>query len=218
LPAAVTARYEEAHGYANYWYNRQRQQQLWDRYVKQSQIDQLPAGNWQLAGKLPSGESLQIFLGNARGSIRLPSDQSGALFAGDLDSQLSPPGSGGLLVALHLWQRFLAKGLQQFGEMYYLGQLPTGPEGELADCLVGLYGGVEFRLLFSPASGELVGLDLFASDDLDPCEVRFLEYSTIDGVRLPVRWLVRCGDRVFAELLIDSWQVERSSTTTEEVR
>jgi hypothetical protein len=120
-------------------------------------------------------------------------------------------------VALHLWQRFLAKGLQQFGEVYYLGQLPTDPEGELADCLVGLYGGVEFRLLFSPNTGDLVGLDLFASDDQDPCEVRFLEYSTIEDMRLPVHWLVRCGDQVFAELRIESWQIEASSATTEGV-
>ena len=49
----------------------------------------------------------------------------------------SPPRSGGLLAALHLWQRLLLLGPRRFGEVYYLGTLPWPTDDKLADCLVG---------------------------------------------------------------------------------
>ncbi|QEG35573.1 S1C family serine protease [Bythopirellula goksoeyrii] len=207
LPFAVSSRYEEVRGYANYWYNSQKQQQLWQNYVSKNALEKMGT-NWQIAGTLADDAPFEIRLGAKQSQMRMPMGQSGAVFSGDLESQLSPPGSGGLLLTLHLWQRMLDKGLQQFGEVYYLGQLPAGPKGEMLDCLVGIYGGVEFRLLFLPEDGELVGLELKPADDADPCEIRFAGFSEVSGRRLPTRWLVRHGDRKFAELQIDSWHTD----------
>ena len=39
-------------------------------------------------------------------------------------SSLGPPGSGGLLVALHLWRRLLVDGPEKFGDVYYYGTAP----------------------------------------------------------------------------------------------
>ena len=214
LPPAVQARYEEVRGYANYWYNRQRQQQLWDTYRELSQLIATKDEVWDISGTLASDEPFQLSVGKTRGEMRLPKSQSGALFAGDLETQLSPPGSGGLLLTLHLWQRMLEKGLAQFGEVYYLGQLPFGITGELTDCLVGIHGGVEFRLYFTPTSGELAGLEMIPADDSDPCEVWFSEVAAVGDKRLPHQWQVRFGDSEFADLRVDTWKFESEKNPT----
>ena len=212
IPLAVQSHYEEMRGYANYWYNRQQQQRLWQSYVSKNALEQLST-DWQIAGTLADDDPFEIRLTAKQGEIRMPMGQSGALFSGDLETQLSPPGSGGLLLTLHLWQRMLDKGLAQFGEVFYLGQLPAGEGGELVDCLVGLYGGVEIRFLFLPHNGELVGLDLIPADDADPCEIRFANVSEVSGHRLPLLWKIRHGDRDFAELHIDQWNLDGSTPT-----
>ncbi|TWU27239.1 S1C family serine protease [Bythopirellula polymerisocia] len=207
LPLAVQSRYEEVRGYANYWYNQQRQKQLWESYLGKNALEKMGT-NWQLAGALPDDDRFEIRLTGTQGEMRMPTGKTGALFTGGFDSQLSPPGSGGLLLAVHLWQRMIDKGLQQFGEVYYLGQLPSGPEGELLDCLVGIHGGVEIRFMFLPDDGDLVGLELIPADDSDPCEIRFADFSEFSGRRLPARWQVKYGDKIFAELSVDSWQTD----------
>ena len=215
MPAEVKARYEEVRGYANYWYNRQRQQQLWERFRDGNGLEQV-GSTWQIAGKVADGQDFSLKLGLDRAEMRLPTGQLGALFAGDLDTQLSPPGSGGLLLALHLWQRMLDKGLQKFGEVFYLGQLPLGASGEMVDCLVGFHAGLEFRLLFAPESGDLVGLEMFPGDDFDPCVVHFSEYADVAGRRLPFRWQVRHGNKLFADLHLTSWQIDAATPTNTE--
>jgi S1-C subfamily serine protease len=205
VPAAVAARYEAARGYANYWYNRDKQQQLWDTYRSENQLEQVPHP-WRITGQLADDEPFQLSVGPTRGEIRLPTGQSGALFSGDLSTELSPPGSGGLLLALHLWQRMLDKGLTQFGEVFYLGQLPLGKDAEMVDCLVGLHEGIEFRMLFSLADGNLAGLELSPRDDFDPCVVHFSDFQEVEGKRLPMRWQVSLGDREFADMHVTKWQ------------
>ena len=215
VPAAVAARYEAMRGYANYWYNREKQQQLWNIYRSENNLEQVPTP-WRIAGQLADDAPFQLSVGPTRGEIRLPTGQSGALFSGDLSTELSPPGSGGLLLALHLWQRMLEKGISQFGEVFYLGQLPVGKDGEMVDCLVGLHEGLEFRLLFSLTDGNLVGLELYSRDDFDPCVVHFADFREIAGKRLPTRWLVSLADREFADMRIAEWQFGESTEKTGE--
>ncbi len=217
MPAAVKARYQEVRGYANYWYNEKKQQELWEAYRGKNGLEQTKS-HWQIAGTLPNGEAFDITLSSTRGEMLLPAGRSGALFSGDLSRELSPPGSGGLLLTLHLWQRMFEKGLSKFGEVYYLGQLPVGTNGELVDCLVGLHDGLEFRMLFSPANGDLVGLEMFVGDDADPCIVHFSDIADIDGKRLPQRWQVFYGDQEFSDLRITTWQMADSPVTEQEAK
>jgi serine protease Do len=214
MPAVVKARYEEVRGYANYWYNRERQQELWNNYRGKNALEQL-GQHWRIHGTVENG-SVEITLNPVRGEIVLPTERSGALFSGDLVEQLSPPGSGGLLLTLHLWQRMLDRGLEKFGECYYLGALPVGPEGSMAECLVGLHDGVEFRVLFEPESGELVGLEMFPADDADPCVMHFSDFAEVNGKRLPQRWIVRHGDKQFADIKIASWEIDNGDPAAEE--
>ncbi len=207
LPEVVAARYESRRGYANYWYNREKQQELWDRYRSVSALENV-GYRWNIQGRLPDGRSFELEQTASESFLRLPYGNYGVSFRGELDRQLSPPGSGGLLLAVHLWQRLLDKGLAKFGEVVYLGQLPLSPGGERADCLVGTYAGMETHFLFSIDTGDLVGIDVFPAEHLDPCVLRFSDFGELAGRRLPRRWKVVHGTTVFVEFEIDVWEFE----------
>jgi S1-C subfamily serine protease len=206
LPKEVAKRYVERRGFANYWYNEQAQERLWSAYLKRSAIE--GAGyDWRLAGKAEAGGAFLLELTEQKAEMKLPSGNSGALFGDDPSTQLSPPGSGGLLLTIHAWQRLVDKGLRRFGEVYYLGRLPHGPDNRVEDCLIGMFEGMETRFFFADDTGDLTGIELFTSDDADPCELSFSEFTDFSGRRLPKRWHIRHGDTVFAELVVEGWVI-----------
>jgi S1-C subfamily serine protease len=207
LPKVIAQRYLARRGFANYWYNQQAQDRLWPAYLQRSGIEGV-GYDWQLAGRLETGDAFELSTTAERGDCRFPWGTAAAMFQGDVSRQLSPPGSGGLLLALHAWQRLVDKGLARFGEVYYLGELPHGPDRRVEDCLVAFYEGMEFRLFFSRDEGDLTGLELYAADDADPCEITFSEFGDVAGRRLPRRWLVQHGDSVFAEMVVERWDVK----------
>lgn len=206
LPSAIVGKYEERRGYANYWYNEQAQERLWTNYVERTTIDGI-GYDWQIDGAVEAGGAFKLVTSAERSELTLPTGHSGAIFTGDLADQLSPPRSGGLLLTINAWQRFIDKGLRRFGEVYYLGKLPHGPDNSVEDCLVAYFEGMETRFFFADESGELTGIELFAADDADPCEISFSQYKDFAGRRLPQRWLIRHGDTLFAELVVDAWNV-----------
>jgi S1-C subfamily serine protease len=206
LPAAVAERYIKRAGYANYWYNQQVQDRLWRRYLEGSAVEGVGYA-WRVNGGGESGDAFLLETTEERADLRLPYGRYGAVFTGNLAEQLSPPRSGGLLLAVHAWQRFIDKGLARFGEVYYYGQLPHGPDNAIKDCLVGLFEGMEVRFFFDETRGDLTGIELYSADDADPCEIAFSEFAEVQGRRLPHRWWVRSGDEIFAELVIQTWEV-----------
>lgn len=210
LPAAIVGKYEARRGYANYWYNEQAQQRLWNGYVERSAVARI-GYDWKLSGKVETGGAFELTTSPERAELTLPTGHSGAIFTGDLSGQLSPPRSGGLLLAINAWQRFVDKGLRRFGEIYYLGKLPHGPDNRVEDCLVGYFDGMETRFFFAE-NGDLSGLELFAADDADPCEISFSDFKEFAGRRLPGRWLIRHAEQPFAELVVETWDMGGVST------
>ncbi|MEQ8837884.1 MAG: trypsin-like peptidase domain-containing protein, partial [Lacipirellulaceae bacterium] len=215
LPPAVAKRYQQRHGYANYWYNLNEQQRLWNLFREQAQFSGM-GYRWMLSGELPSGDQFELETTQRQARLTLPwgdfrADFNTSDFASEGASLLSPPKSGGLLATIHLLQRFADKGLRQFGEVYYLGRLPVGVELKPADCLVGLAKGAETRFFFDVDSGDLVAVEFWPTEDTDPCVVEFYDYATFSDRRLPARWKVVHGDQTFAELSITSWSTETDS-------
>jgi hypothetical protein len=153
---------------------------------------------------------VEIKLAEESASIVMPEGESGTQFGASLVEASSPPRSGGLLAALHLWQRLLIVGPRRFGEVYYLGTLPWNSGEALSDCLVAIHGGVESRFYFNPETGDLVGIETQLADDEDPCEVYFEDIRSVDGRSLSHHWIVRHGDEVFADIKVNSydWTVE----------
>jgi serine protease Do len=203
LPKAVRPYYEAAPGYANYWFNRYHQQRVWNAYLARGDFAET-GWNWKIAGRTAAGE-VAIELAEKSGSVVMPDGKSGAEFGTSLTEANSPPRSGGLLAALHVWQRLLLVGPRRFGEVYYLGTLPWTSDEELSDCLVAIHGGVETRFYFNPGGGDLVGVEMQSADDQDPCEIYFYDVRSVDGRSLPHHWTVRHGDDVFADITITSY-------------
>jgi serine protease Do len=204
VPKAVRPYYEPAPGYANYWFNRYHQQRVWNANLARGDFAET-GWNWKITGQVAGGAIVEIELTEASASIVMPEGKSGAEFGPSLVESSSPPRSGGLLTALHLWQRLLLVGPRRFGEVYYLGTLPWTSDESLSDCLVAINGGVETRFLFNPENGDLVGIEMQLSDDEDPCEIYFDDIRSVDGRSLPHHWIVRHGDEVFADLKISSY-------------
>jgi S1-C subfamily serine protease len=211
LSAEVAKFYEPRSGYANYWFNRYHQERVWNNFLARGDF----AGanwNWTIRGKTAANEDVEVQLSEDHGSIVMPAGKSEAQFTTSLGESLSPPRSGGLLAALHLWERLLLVGPRKFGEVYYFGTLPWPGQHEPADCLVGLNAGVETRFYFDPTEGDLVGIEMQAADDQDPCEIYFSDIRPVDGRRLPHHWVVRHGDETFAELTISSYEWQGAAT------
>jgi serine protease Do len=87
-----------------------------------------------------------------------------------------------------------------------------GMSASLVDVLVGIHGGVECRFLFDPAEGFLLALEMFPEEDVDPCEVYFLEYREVEGRWLPGRMEVRFGDQQYATFQLDTFDLEKHAT------
>jgi S1-C subfamily serine protease len=213
IPRAVRKHFEEAPGYANYWFNRYHQQRVWNAFLARG--DFAEAGwNWNVTAKTAAGGNVLIELNEKAGTITMPDGKSGAKFGLSLVEEQSPPRSGGMLAALHLWQRLLLFGPRRFGEVYYLGTLPRTADDKLVDCLVATHGGVETRFFFDPESADLIGMEMQSADDEDPCEIYFSDYREVGGRFLPHQWNIRHGDEVFAELTISDYALGTADSAT----
>ncbi|MEM9353105.1 MAG: trypsin-like peptidase domain-containing protein [Planctomycetota bacterium] len=206
LPEAVKQRYTARRGYANYWYNLRKRDALWDRFQASTPTAPLN-GEWTIEGVTAAGLPCKLNAGEDDAQITLPQGVFSADFTGRLDQQQSPPGSGGLLLAVRLWQRLLARGPAQYGEVYYHGALPLASDSQPLDCLVGLHAGVECRFYFDRASGYLAAVDAFSNEWSDRCRITFAAPTELDGLRVPALWRVTSGDREFATLTLTSWRV-----------
>ncbi len=203
----VTQHYEARRGFANYFFNRAETERVWQALGARV----APAGlayEWRIEGRQPGRGAVEILVGREEASVVLPRGRFSAQFdfAQDPQALLSPPGSGGFLAALGIWQRLMIEGLDRFGELYYLGTMPLD-EFPLVDVLVGTYGGVETKFFFQPEVGDLVGLEMQVDPDLDPCEIFFSDFRPVNGRFLPHHWEVRYGDATFAVIDVEQYHL-----------
>ena len=211
MPEVVAAVFERRPGYANYYFNRLNQDRVWAAFADRSDLSEHDS-RWTLSGKLESGSVVMVLLSATSGSIIFPEGDSSVEFEDDLANAIKPPHTGGLLAALHVWHRWLTVGLGQFGEVSYVGTMPlAGREplagsGSMADVLVGTFGGVETQFYFDPQTGDLVALEMFSDDGVDPCELYFSEMRPVEGRVLPHRIEVRHADATYAVIEVDKYQ------------
>jgi S1-C subfamily serine protease len=206
-PAEVTRHYEERRGFANYYFNRQNRNRVWTRFSARGDFRSL-GGAWKLAGKLDDQGKFEIMLDDRHGLCDLPVGATGVDFSRELGGSLDPPGSGGLLVALHLWRRMLVEGPDRFGQTTYWGSAPLAPGGPMLDVLSGVHDGLECRFWFEPIDGRLVAVETFIDDESDPCELRLRRFAAADGRETPREIEVRHGDRTFGVFHIESVEMK----------
>ena len=199
MPEIVKSHFEAKDGYVNYYFNRIEQDRIAQAFApcREGLVEN---GDWQFKGEFVTKDvrgPFRVDLGAKIGLANLPSYQGRADFRSSLFEFIDPPGSGGLLVALHLWQRLLQRGIAGFGGLEYIGRVPAIETGSERDLLRGFYGGVEVRFLFNPSGGHLEGMEMFVDEYADPCEVRFDDYRHVAGQFLPHKWVVRHGGQEY---------------------
>ena len=109
VPDHVKPLIKERTGYANYYFNELNRDRVWNAFSAHGTFDGLTEP-WTLRGTAVGGGEVQIELGDKKVTGRFTGQVGEVDLSQDLGEQLGPPGSGGLLVALHLWQRMLRKG------------------------------------------------------------------------------------------------------------
>jgi len=205
VPAEIAKFIKPRPGYANYYFNELNRDRLWSAFTAKSDFAKT-AGAWKLTGELVGGGKVEISLSDDASSGAFPQGTFKIDGSKDLDAELGPPGTGGLLAALHLWRQMLIVGPQKFGDVYYYGAAPyTGIEGQ-AEVLVATRNVAEASFVFEPASGKLAIVEMTADTDADSCEVRLGDYRDVGGRSVPHRLEVRSGDNLYG--VIQLQQIE----------
>jgi hypothetical protein len=218
VPEALKKQYEERTGYANFYFNRENVQRIWKELVARGDFSKV-GGHWTITGQpvaagqpMPvqpaAGDKITVHLADEQSDIDLPTGPSKISVADGLDAVLNPPGSGGLLAALHLWRKLLVGGPGKFGQVTYEGTCPLPGHVGLFDVLTGIGEGVETHFYCDPANGTLVCVEMFPDDEADPCEVYFSDYREEAGRFLPHRMEVRHGDDVFGVFVLSGFDLQ----------
>lgn len=208
-PEAYKHMFVEKPGFANWYFNLEEQKRLkpliaaWGDYSKLT-------GAWQITGKSGIKDSVKLTLSDKGLGLELGTDPFYQALDGS-DFVDEPPGSGGLLVAMHQLRLLLTKGEAGFSEYYYLGSEPLSLTGQTVDVLITTVNGVETRWYFSRQPASLVGFSSQLAEDLDECEVFFATMHEADGRFFPGKILVRSGGREYLKLDVEKFAIRTSA-------
>ncbi len=210
VPEELKKQFEARPGYANYYFNRQNVQRIWNAWKAHGDFSKL-TGAWTITGQAGADQQVVLRLDNSQGEIELPTgDSKIAVADGVIDSVLNPPGSGGFLPAVYLWRKLLTGGPGRFGQITYEGAAPLPHYEGLFDVLHAVGDGVETRFYCDPSDGQLVCLEMFPDDGADPCEVYFSDYRENDGRLLPHRMEVRYENNLFGIFTLTNFDLQKS--------
>ncbi|MCA9199404.1 MAG: trypsin-like peptidase domain-containing protein [Planctomycetales bacterium] len=205
MPAEVAALFAERRGYANYYFNELETQRIWSAFLDSCQV-QADATVWNFHGQLRSGGTFQASLKPDQATLLWKESTETLDLTHNLDNQLVPEGTGGLLPTFHLWQRMLKEGPKLYGSVYYLGQAPIPQQDGLFDVLIGIYDIFETRFYFSPQTGQLVLIETSPDPETDPCEIYLSDYrQNATGQLFPMQMEVRFGDQTVDALNVETF-------------
>lgn len=229
IPIEAAKRIEPRKGFANYFYNQQRQ----DTFIARlrENFKTLPSQRtWKLTGKilLADDENPKLF------ELTIDGDE-GELTIGDQTFASSTPDDfvqsvdrmriTAAMSALRSLHRMVNIGPGEFGETYYWGTAPLLGQRPLRDCTVGIHTALENRFYQNAESGKLEVIEVFADRDGDPAElwidptdvVRAMDADTYSARKLatiapadsdealPQTMQLRFGLDPIATFEIDSW-------------
>jgi hypothetical protein len=166
--------FEERAGFTNYYFNTLNRDRIWKEFTQRSGDWSKVKQRWQITAVDDNAQDVLILLGNDKSGIKV-GDESWALNPKiDFSTQLYPPRSNGLLVALHYWRKMLVNGPLQFGDVIYFGSLP-GEQPGMLNTLIATAGVVETWFLFTPDTSALDSVEMYPEINSIPCRVRFLD-------------------------------------------
>jgi serine protease Do len=244
--------WEERKGFANYHYNRKERDRVLESAKKLADYSSL-TGDWSISGTYEREARAGEFLlkiaevpdpNDAKATKPVVSINLGLTefvheplnTKADANSRTDPPFSGGLLMAMYQYKRFLnlgPKGSERDGcshagmEPVYImpadGSKPKRFEDVRLFCEVIRTDHVDvpakwyyYRADLNPqfkdqhpyADGTLIAAEVLVDRDTDPCELTFGDFKESNGRKLPHTMEVRFGDRRFGTFAFKAMQMK----------
>ncbi len=206
IPEAYKHMLEPKDGYANYYFNKLEQDRVLAGMAEYEPWRSV-TGRWKLTGKTSAGEPFTLTLADTGVGLTMPKAPYLQPLGDDAEAIDEPPGTGGLLIALHQYRLLLTKGREAFSDFYYFGNEPLDGRGDMVDVIVSRKDGIETRWYFRQLDHALIGFDSALGTDVDPAEIRILATGTISGRPLLRKFIAQSGEREFATFDIEALDV-----------
>jgi S1-C subfamily serine protease len=174
----------ERSGFTNYYFNTLNRDRVWQEFTARSGDWPTVKQRWRISATDDRGQEVLILLGDEKSGIRVGAESWALDPSIDFSTQLYPPNSNGLLVALHYWRRMLVDGPKKFGDVVYFGSLPAERPG-LLETLIATAGIVETWFLFAPDTNLLDTVEMYPEINSPACRLRLLDYRSEDKLLLP---------------------------------
>ncbi len=215
VPSAFKHMFIKRAGFTNYFFNLQNRDRVWQAFLEHGDFSKQEFA-WRLKGVDSLNRNVTIVLGDSESGIQVDGRSYVLDPESDLDNQLDPPKTGGLLVALHLWRKMLIEGPEKFGDVEYLGSVPSPMTRELNDVLVATRGVVESNLMFNKSTGKLSSFEMYPDANVDPCELFFDEYQIDEDLTVPGKISYRFGVEAPVDIVVEQIEfLEEKSDATE---
>ncbi len=243
--------YKAKKGFANYYFNEQSQKRVIEGMRKLGDFSTV-GGDWQLTGTFEKDKRIgdmsvaiveEKVVGNDKETRTVVNGMFNVAYkleplrsGQDLKNMMVPPASGGLLMALYQYHRFLTMGPKGFEpelgfthggvEPIYVQPIAGNESRDFAEIRV-MAEVIRTEYAATPVKWyiyrdelnpqlkgkskykdyELIGFEAFVAPDEDPCEVYFHESTMVDGRLLPGKMEVRQGDARYAILNVRNWKL-----------
>lgn len=203
LPPSLRPYYEPRRGFANFYFNRLRQDHILRGWGVKQKL-QNARGPWVFAGRLSSGGPFQLEIGDDRCILRLGTSEVVWNATRPTSSEeLAPPEPQGMFLAIYLWRQLAVGGGSAFPDLYCWGQQPYLGRGPMVDVLAAGFGVSECRWFFH--EGLLLGLELEYDRHQDPWEIRFDSFEIVGEVTVPRQISVRIGELPIADFQVETF-------------
>jgi S1-C subfamily serine protease len=227
--------YEARKGYSNWYFNTLERDKLLAGFKKHGDFSGVGT-KWTITGKymMPdrNGDMLAEIAPGADDTnvkLKLNIETTVQPLHSKLEQQREPLNSGGLMMALYHYHRFLTMGPKGFEGLFAHGGhepfYPYPADGSAPKSLAALrvdcsvintkHGSVICKWFFSQKDSTLLGCETFIAkdgenlEDRDPCELYFYDYKDVDGRKLPHKIEVRHRDKLYATLTVSGYKFDK---------
>ena len=196
-------------GYMNYYFNEQAQKPILAGLKTWGNFSKLK-GQWEFKTTRSDGSDARFAINDKAAAMYLK-EKSYFLVEDHEDSYLMPTGSNGMLQAMYQLRQLLVFGKDQFPTFEYIGSEPLDGTGVRVDVIHTLKMGADCRWYFDKSSHQLVGFDMFISESLDPCSVRFTSVKKFGDHTFPDQLSVLAGDNLYDTFKVTSLDMKAAT-------
>ncbi len=208
VPEEYAHLHEERSGFANYHFNRVKQEELLGLLKKLGDFGS-PDSKWTFEGTVASQPPFRLVITEVAGLLSVPSEQRTALLdLGQPETHMAGWNNEGLLLAFHQWQRLMTEGPEAFAEIFYVGSEPLDGNGPRVDVLSTMQSGRVSRWYFTQDEGEFVGWDTRVQEQTPEVGIRLQGWVREDEFSRPTGWTLQVPGQPPLEFQVGGLTIE----------